>query len=341
MSARWRLGVHRRATLDAGMLRDNFVPTSSSAPTQEPIRSRRSCGANSSPRPPEAKRLWAEMTWLYLLDRGPKIKRGTKLDRIRTVWEWSREPLPEQHWALQDVLDGGLVEPGIAYLSHQWREFGFIINMMHDSCSHVPDNRKLLLSDPWSFAEWVDGQKDSRRRQVRHAVLFLLFPDAFEPMMSVGDKKDIIKAFTDETGETPDVEIMDLIDLDKALRAVVQRLQDERPGGEVLFYHPPLKERWQDSLPPQYVTEKRPSDDEWYRNRFATADVWAIGAGEGARLWRDFLEHGIAAVGYGDIVDVERIRVQESHRQNAMIHERPRAKSKHALARRDGNSHMK
>ena len=55
--------------------------------------------------------------------------------------------------------------------------------------------------------------------------------------MSVGHKKAIVKAFSDKTGETPDVENMDIINLDKALRAVVKRLQDERPGEEVLFYH--------------------------------------------------------------------------------------------------------
>lgn len=89
------------------------------------------------PASPEAKRLWAEMTWLYYLIV-EHIKRVTKLDWIRTVWEWSGKPLPEQHWALQDVLDGGLVEPGIAYLSHQWREFGFIITMMHELVLTLP-----------------------------------------------------------------------------------------------------------------------------------------------------------------------------------------------------------
>ena len=43
------------------------------------------------PAPPEAKRLWAEMTWLYYLIVF-HIKRVTKLDRIRTVWEWSGAP---------------------------------------------------------------------------------------------------------------------------------------------------------------------------------------------------------------------------------------------------------
>ena len=283
------------------------------------------------PAPPEAKRLWAEMAWLYYLIVF-HIKRVTKLDRIRTVWEWSGEPLPEQHWALRDVLDAGLVTPGIAYLSQQWREFGFIITMMHDWCSQTPDKRKLLLSDPWSFAEWVDGQKDGRRRQFRHAVLFLLFPDTFEPIMSVGHKKAIVKAFRNETAEAGDVDNMDLVNLDKALLAVVRRLQDERPGEEVLFYHAPLKDRWKDGLPPQNDKDKRPSDEEWYRDRFGTAEVWVIGAGQGARLWGDFREHGIAAIGYGELGDLGEYDSREAI-HNALIESgRGKNPSNHSLA---------
>ena len=59
------------------------------------------------PAPPEAKRLWAEMTWLYLLIATGKG--GTKLDRIRTVWESSGTALPNDHRALGDVLDSGII----------------------------------------------------------------------------------------------------------------------------------------------------------------------------------------------------------------------------------------
>ena len=70
-----------------------------------------------------------------------------------------------------------------------------------------------------------------------------------QPLPSIADT--IVKAFSAESGETPDVESMDLIDLDKALQAVVTRLQDERPGEEIYFYEPPLKDRWQDDPPPR------------------------------------------------------------------------------------------
>ena len=235
--------------------------------------------------PPEAKRLWAEMTWLFLLIvRG--VKGVTKLDRIRTVWESSGAALPEDHPALGDVLDGGIVFPGMAYLGHQRHEFNFIIAIMLDWGSRAPQDRTTLLSDPWVFAEWIDSHRGGRQRPFRHALLFLLFPEVFEPVISLSHKKAIVQAFSDEAGETPDIDNIDLVNLDKALQAVVRRLQDERPGEEIQLYEPPLNERWLSRPPPPTPPAK--IDEAWYRDRFGTADVWVIGAGQGARLWGDF-----------------------------------------------------
>ena len=47
------------------------------------------------------------------------------------------------------------------------------------------------------------------------------------------------------------------------------------------------------------------SDDEaWYRDRFGGVNVWVIAPGEGARLWREFQERGIAAIGNSDLGDL-------------------------------------
>ena len=109
------------------------------------------------PAPPQAKRLWAEITWLfYLIAISPG--REMKLDRIRTVWESSGEELPKDHWALGDVLDGGIVNPGPAYLIHRWREFRFIIAIMNDWCERPGGERQGLLNNPWLFADWVEEQ---------------------------------------------------------------------------------------------------------------------------------------------------------------------------------------
>ncbi|MDE0035168.1 MAG: hypothetical protein OXU75_18840 [Deltaproteobacteria bacterium] len=281
------------------------------------------------PAPPEAKRLWAEMTWLYFLIVSG-VKSVTKLDKIRTVWESSGATLPEDHWALGNVLERGFVYPGMAYLGQQWRQFKFIITLMLDWNSRSPRDRESLLSDPWVFAEWVDGHMEGRQRPFRHALLFLLFPDVFEPIVALSDKKAIVEALYDEAGEKHDVSNMDLVDLDKAMQVIVKRLRDERPGEEILFHVSPLKERWKaDPKPVNGNGSKEDGDEAWYQARFGTADVWVIGAGEGARLWGDFQEHGIAAVGYGTLGDlgeydskeaIHRALIEDGQGQNPSNH---------------------
>ncbi len=280
------------------------------------------------PVPPEAKRLWAEMTWLFLLIVSG-VKGVTKLDRIRTVWESSGAALPEDHPALGDVLDGGIVNPGMAYLGHQRHEFNFIIATMLDWGSRPPQDRKSLLSDPWVFAQWIDSHREGRQRPFRHALLFLLFPDVFEPIVSLNHKKAIVQAFPDETGERPDVDNMELANLDKALQAVVRRLQDERPGKEIQFYEPPLNERWINRPPPPTHPEK--PDEAWFRDRFGTADVWVIRAGQGARLWGDFREQGIAAIEYDELGDLGEYDSREAL-HNALIENGRPQRSSHSLA---------
>ena len=265
------------------------------------------------PAPPEAKRLWAEITWAYYLIVS-NVTQVKKLDRIRMVWEWSGETLPENHSALGDVLDKGIVNPGRAYFAGQWREYRFIVTMMLDWCSHSLDERQSLLSDPWGFAEWIDSQEASQSRQFRHAVLFLLFPDSFERILTRSHKTKIINAFSDEHDADPDVRNMSHADLDQALLKIRKRLEAEHPGEEVDFYQSRFKEVWQ-------PTSTMPDDDDhadeegveaWYQERFGEADVWTIAPGDGARLWPEFQGHGIAAIGWDDLGDFSEYDSRES-----------------------------
>ena len=233
------------------------------------------------------------------------VTRVKKLDRIRTVWEWSGETLPANHSALGDVLDKGVVNPGPAYLAGQWREYRLIVTIMLGWCSCSLEDRKSLLSDPWSFAEWIDSQEASQRRQFRHAVLFLVFPDSFERILTRSHKTKIINAFSDEHDETPDVRNMSLTDLDRALLTIRKRLEAEHLGEEIDFYQSPIKGLWQptSTMPDDEDRADEEGKEAWYQERFGEADVWTISPGDGARLWPEFQDHGIAASGWDDLGD--------------------------------------
>ena len=265
------------------------------------------------PAPPETKHLWAEIAWLYyLIVHSNSVSRVTKLDRIRTVYEWSGTTLPENHWALGDVLEKGIVNPGTAYLAHQWREFRFIVLLMLNWSSLPKEERESLLNDPWGLAEWIDERTEGQR-QFRHALLFLLFPDEFEPIMSPGHKRKIAKAFSDDTNKASDFDSADLISLDKALLAMHTQLQDEYPEEEIHFYKAPFREIWKgDSTTSGNDPLERTDDEAWYRDRIGTVNAWVIAPGEGARLWGEFLKLGIAAIAWDDLGDLNEYESQEA-----------------------------
>ena len=292
-----------------GILQKYFVerPDAGSGSFQEKLR------VQLEPAPSEAKRLWAEITWLYYLIVA-SVNRVTKLDKIRTVYEWSGATLPVDHWALGDLLDKGIVNPGRGYSGHQWREFRFIVTLMLDWVSRSARERDALLSDPWSFTEWLDGQKDGRRRQFRHGLLFLLFPDEFDPIMSPSHKRDIVKAFRNKTGSDIDIDGLDLTGLDKALLAIRQKLHDEHRGQEIHFYESPFREVWRGGSRTSNDDDGAigTDDDAWYRERFGTADVWTIAPGEGARLWGESLELGIVAIGWDYLGDLSEYESREA-----------------------------
>ena len=279
------------------------------------------------PAPPETRRLAAEITWLYyLIVHSSAVSSARKLDRIRTVYERSGAPLPDGHWALDAPLDHGVCHPGQGYLSHQWREFAFIVKIMLDWLSRSDAQRAVLLDDPWRFAGWLDSQDGANRRQFRHALLFLLFPDAFQACMSTDHKTRIVEIFGD--GDIP--RDVGLIDLDRALLAIVERLDNEEAVAEIDFYRAPWVERWRDGEGGDHTDQA--DDDAWYGKRFGRSETWLIAAGKGARLWGDFQERAIAAIGYDELGDLAEYSTREAVHSALVQNGRGSNPTMHSLA---------
>ena len=233
-----------------------------------------------------AKRLFSEMIWVYWLVS--HLKADNKLGKIRQVYEWSGESLPTGHWALGESLEKGFVNVGQEY-NKAWKGFVFIISLMLKWTALSETEQSSLLVDSWEFAEWLDERSAEKSHQFRHALLFLLFPDDFEPIVSEGAKKRIVGAL----GQSREKQWNTRIDLDKAVLAVRRRLEAEHRGQEIHFYDEPFKQMWQSD-----GSKTAKSNQEWYESRFGDVDVWVVAPGSGARLWGKFLSKGIAAIGW-------------------------------------------
>ena len=197
----------------------------------------------------DAKCLWAEITWLYHLiehtgSMGPEAKRR----RIAEVWRSSGRDFPDGHDLLADtVLGAGILNPGRAYSRHAWREYHFFVVAMLDWFALDGSKRESLLGDAWEFASWLDATRLARNRMFRHAIVFLFFPERFEPIISNSGKRKIVSRLHEGDRVNPS----DAVAVDRALLKIRDRLEKKHPDGEHHFYLSPFKEHWQVPKPPK------------------------------------------------------------------------------------------
>ena len=193
-----------------------------------------------NPTSPEIKKLASEMLWLMLLCPS-NIGQQSKNDTIRTIWGWSGDALPNTAtpWLSENVL-AGIGSSGPGFNNHRWRELVFFINVML-TFKRLPNARKLdLLNDSWAFATWLNGISGADVRQLRHMLLFLLFPDSFERIFSPKHKKNIVTTFTRQ----PAVQLQGLLEIDKTLFRIRNELVGEYGIDELDYYEQPLYSRW-------------------------------------------------------------------------------------------------
>ena len=206
----------------------------------------------------DAKCLWAEMTWAYRLIQSQRsMGAESKRQRIRDIWNWSDRDFPEGHELLSDaVLGAGVLIPGTAYNTLAWKEFRFFAVAMLRWFSLRRDQRESLLRNPWQFASWLDDTEFSAGRMFRHALLFLLFPDEFEPIVSNNGKKRIVSRLHRGNRVDP----TNAADVDRALLEIRQRLEEEYRDEMVHFYLSPIKELWQGPARRELVRENEAED---------------------------------------------------------------------------------
>ncbi len=269
--------------------------------------------AQLQPARPDAKKLAAEMFWvMYLLVSEEAMGAETKRYQIRKVWEWSGEALPEDHPLLGGLLTQGVSHPGTAYNTHRWREFRFFATMLADWKKLGQEERRSLLSDPWDYATWLDAREHAPGRQLRHILLFLLFPDHFERIATASHKQKIVREFRRKWDEDPDeVDYSDRIALDREVLRVRERLSEDPPAelSEIDFYHSPLAEEWRDQkvAPGSDETTDWGSEDEaraWLERHIGERPVWLISVPGGGRLWRDFRDSDLIAIGWDYLGDL-------------------------------------
>jgi len=185
-----------------------------------------------------ACKLVAEMLWamnLFPSNIGPDAKRAAVVD----AWGWSGQKLPLDHPMLDRDLLRGIGSAGPGFLAHRPRELRFFINATRKLKSAGEGERKVLLSEPWTFAQWLDDVPDDGYRQLKHILPYLLFPDNFERIASPADRilSGLGKISKSELKQMPKIQ------KDKALYQLRVTLEKSSSDG-VDFYLPMYKQVW-------------------------------------------------------------------------------------------------
>ena len=101
-----------------------------------------------------------------------------------------------------------------------------------------------LLSDPDRLQSTLDGilesipKKADRAYDMRHAFLYMTYPDRYERIISTRDKERILEKYRSELEEVPD-------DLDQAIWKIRQTLPDRREDIEDSFdFYVDLRDEW-------------------------------------------------------------------------------------------------
>jgi DNA-binding MarR family transcriptional regulator/predicted RNA-binding protein with PUA-like domain len=194
-----------------------------------------------TPTTPETKELVAEMLWVMLLcpsNLTPEKKR----EDVNLVWSWSGQALSEDlPWLSNETLKG-VGSTGQSFSYNRWRELVFFVRFMIAFKRLDPSERDRLLQDGWAFAELLKLIPEEESRQLRHMILFLLFPDQFERSFSRTDRRQIVISFTGKS--KAEVDSLSPLEIDRELLQV-RRTQEEKYGTKELdYYVPPLKELW-------------------------------------------------------------------------------------------------
>ena len=204
-----------------------------------------------------AQRLAAEMTWLMLLCPS-SIGAASKRESIRVIWGWSGSELPTDHPLLSDKVLDGLGSAGTAFNTARWRELRYCVRIVEAFRAADGPTQQSLLTDGWAMAAWLEQLPEGDRRQFRHMLLYLLFPDQFERIFGGKDRKAIAQAIRgyprDRVGKMRPLEI------DKELLAIRDDAERALPGQLLDFYVSPLREKWK-STGPEDTDEDTERDD--------------------------------------------------------------------------------
>ncbi len=181
-----------------------------------------------------ALHLAAELQYLSFLPLHD-MKGEKKRERVQSVRRWADlvKPIPGE---LDAALDSGVFNGGMGYTVQGWPQLRIFVSFVQTWTSAPASRRDQALRDPWAFRDLVQSVPGPNPAAQRFALMYLAYPDVFEPIINSDHRKKIAKALMPEVGPTTGDEDRDLLAI---------RHHFETSTGEPFdFYRPSYAECW-------------------------------------------------------------------------------------------------
>ena len=185
--------------------------------------------------------LAAELLYVhFLIVHQDTMGGSTKRDRISEVLNWAglTVPIPGD---LDEALDGRILNPGPFFLVNQPFQIELLAEFARGWKQLPPERQTNALTDPWAFKDIVSSIDVPHAYPQEAALLHLVHPDTFEPIVSKNHRYLIVNAFADRLDEESD-------DLDRNLYAIRSKLSEDY-GEEFHFYAGELRSQWNPDTP--------------------------------------------------------------------------------------------
>ena len=225
------------------------------------------------PADPNVKKLAAEMYWVMMLCPHKKTEGAVEreITRIKHTWGWPSEDDQENPLLKKSMLSGVGVDRAFSRNPHL--DLKYFVRMLSSFFSLNYQKKSELIANGWHFAEWLEKEKISKKNpyQLRHMLLFLLFPDDFERLFRNKDRKKIFDSLS-QNGKTPDTSI----EIDRLLRKKRKEFEQEHQREDLDWYEEPLSLRWQNSndQPPVPTVDKIAEEPTTYGARMPLNSIF-------------------------------------------------------------------
>ena len=183
--------------------------------------------------------LASEILWLLrLFVSKDQIKLENKNRRIIELWELSKESFPDTKY-LSDEIHGGFVDPGAAFYTYIYKEYGLLIQILKQWKALNSDEQSYLLMDnPLDLCNKIDKFVDDKNRAIRHMFLYYCYPSYFEKICSTNHKREIYNAYSNllEKTNDPYKKNDSLCGLDHAIHEIRRCLEKKHETSELDFH---------------------------------------------------------------------------------------------------------